>query len=152
MGAHTLVRFRQIEVQLREAAEKTLADPAATLVEKREARRTLHETLLEAQRRQRVKKAKDVLGPQPRRQDFASEVEFISTRDAYRIGLDRLACEEILDSPAPLGKRNLARRTLDAIERQERQRGMPPAPRKPETPETGCGKTSAAWCRQYVKS
>ena len=136
MGAHTLVRFRQIEVQLREAAERTLADPAATLVAKREARRTLHETLIEAQRRRRAKNAKDALGPQPRRQDFATEEEFVRARDAYRTGLDRLACEEILDTPNPLGKRNLARRTLDAIERQERLSGTPPAPRKREAADS----------------
>lgn len=138
MSAHTQVRFSKFEIQVRTAAEKVLTDHAASAGDKRQARRDMHDTLRAAQQRHLVKRAKDALGPQPKREDFATEAEYVQAREAYRTGLDRIACDEILDSPNPLPKRNLARRVLADIERKERLSGIAPslhAPRnaKPES-------------------
>jgi len=124
MSAHTQVRFNKFEIQVRTAAEKILADPAAAVADKRQARRDMHDTLRAAQQRHLVKRAKDALGPQPKRENFATEAEYVQAREAYRTGLDKIACDEILDNPNPLPKRNLARRVLADIERKERLSGI----------------------------
>jgi hypothetical protein len=131
MSAHTQVRFNKFEIQLRTAAEKILADPAATVANKRQARRDMHDALRAAQQRHLVKRAKDALGPQPKREDFATEAEYVQARESYRTGLDKIACDEILDNPNPLPKRNLARRVLADIERKERLTGIAPAVHAP---------------------
>jgi len=127
MSAHTQVRFSKFEIQVRTAAEKVLTDHAASAGDKRQARRDMHDTLRAAQQRHLVKRAKDALGPQPKREDFATEAEYVQAREAYRTGLDKIACDEILDNPNPLPKRNLARRVLADIERKERLSGIAPA-------------------------
>lgn len=132
MAAHKLVRFTRFEIQLRDAAEKTLADATSSIAEKRHARRVLHDTLHEAQGRLLRKRAKDALGPRP-----AGGPEL----EAWRSGLKRIKAELVLDDPSSsLAQVRLAERTLKDIEQQERLRGIAPtlhAPRngKPDLPD-----------------
>jgi hypothetical protein len=123
MAAHKLVRFTKFEIQLRDAAEKTLADATSSIAEKRHARRVLHDTLHEAQGRLLRKRAKDALGPRP---VGGPELE------AWRSGLKRIKAELVLDDPSSsLAQVRLAERTLKEIEQQERLRGIAPAVRVP---------------------
>ena len=118
MAAHKLVRFTKFEIQLRDAAEKTLADALSSIAEKRHARRVLHDTLHEAQGRLLRKRAKDALGPRP-----AGGPEL----DAWRNGLKRIKAELVLDDPSSsLAQVRLAERALKDIEQQERLRGIAP--------------------------
>jgi hypothetical protein len=133
MAAHKLVRFTKFEIQLREAAEKTLADATSSIGEKRHARRVLHDTLHEAQGRLLRKRAKDALGPRP-----AGGPEL----EAWRSGLKRIKAELVLDDPSSsLAQVRLAERTLKEIEQQERLRGIASAVHGPrnaklDSPET----------------
>jgi hypothetical protein len=123
MAAHKLVRFTKFEIQLREAAEKTLADATSSIGEKRHARRVLHDTLHEAQGRLLRKRAKDALGPRP-----AGGPEL----EAWRSGLKRIKAELVLDDPSSsLAQVRLAERTLKEIEQRERLRGIAPAVHAP---------------------
>jgi hypothetical protein len=115
MAAHKLVRFTKFEIQLRGAAEKTLADVTSSIAEKRHARRVLADTLHEAQGRLLRKRAKDALGPRP-----AGGPEL----EAWRSGLKRIKAELVLDdTSSSLAQVRLAERTLKEIEQQERLRG-----------------------------
>jgi hypothetical protein len=112
----TSARFNKFEETLREAARQTLANPGASPVEKRFARTVLNQTLEEARGRFLHRKAKAVLGPKPAAPGPAL--------DAWRDGLKRLKCEEILDDPgSSLAHVRMAERTLKEIEARERQRG-----------------------------
>jgi hypothetical protein len=116
MGAHRFVRFTKFELELREAASKTLADPAANIAEERHARRVLGDTLSEAQGRHVMAKTRKVLGPKP--------TEPGPTLDAWRDELKRIKANAILDDPrSSLAQTRLAERTLKEIEIRERQRG-----------------------------
>jgi hypothetical protein len=118
MAAHKLVRFTRFEIQLRTAAEKTLADAISSIAEKRHARRVLHDTLHEAQGRLLRKRAKDALG---RRPTGGPELE------TWRNGLKRIKAELVLDDPSSsLAQVRLAERTLKEVEQQERLRGIAP--------------------------
>jgi hypothetical protein len=126
MGAHRFVRFTKFELELREAAGKTLASDTANIAEKRHARRVLSDTLAEAQGRHVMAKARKVLGPKP--------CEPGPALDAWRDELKRIKADAILDDPrSSLAQTRLAERTLKDIEVRERQRG--PAPRKRKAEE-----------------
>jgi hypothetical protein len=127
------VCFNKFEKSLRDEAHRVITDPAAPSVEKHRAREVMRDTLTSARERFLRLKARKELGPAPERKTFSTEQEFIVARSVYRDGLDRLAAEEVLDSPAsPLGKRHLAKKILREIEQRERLRGAVPVPRKPE--------------------
>ena len=127
MATHKLVRFTKFEIQLRDAAEKTLADASSSIAEKRHARRVLHDTLHEAQGRLLRKRAKDALGPKP-----AGGPEL----EAWRNGLKRIKAELVLDDPSSsLAQVRLAERTLKEIEQQERLRGIAPVVHAPRNPK-----------------
>jgi len=127
------VCFNKFEGSLRDEAHRVIIDRAAPSVEKHRAREVMRDTLASARERFLRLKARKELGPAPEGKSFSTEEEFIVARSAYRDGLDRLAAEEVLDSPAsPLGKRHLAKKILREIEQRARLRGAVPVPRKPE--------------------
>jgi hypothetical protein len=119
------VRFNKFETELRESAQKTLANPGATPAEKRFARTVLNTSFEEARSRLLLNKAKRALGPKP--QAPGREL------DAWRDGLTRLKCELILDTPgSSLAQTRMAERTLKEIAARERQRPQ----REPNRPKS----------------
>jgi hypothetical protein len=121
------VCFNRFEQSLRAEAQKTLASTTATIAEKKYGRRVLHNTLAEARARFLLGKARKALGPKP----AAPGPEL----DAWRDGLKRLKCEQILDDPgSTLQQVRLAERTLEELRKKELLRGSYTPARKPERP------------------
>jgi hypothetical protein len=128
MGAHRFVRFTKFELELREAASKTLASDTANIAEKRHARRVLSDTLAEAQGRHVMAKVRQALGPKPTKPG--------PELDAWRDALKRIKAEAILDDTrSSLAQTRLADRTLKEIEQRERLRGSVPVARKRKAEE-----------------
>src|ERR1700739_1099568 len=108
-----LVCLNRFERGLRDEAKKVLDNPLATPREKNQAHKVMKDTLESARERFLRLKAHRALGPKPRRNDFSREGEFDIALDLYRLGLDKLAAEEVLDNPASnLSKRYLAKKIL----------------------------------------
>ena len=126
------VCFNSVEKSLRTEAAKVLDNPLSAAKEKYRAQKLLRETLESARQRYWKLQARKRVGTRPVPQDFSTEDEFKQALEIYRDGLDKLACEELLDTPGvSLGKRVQARKILEAIERREKVRGTVRAPHDP---------------------
>ena len=130
------VCFNSVEKSLRAEAAKVLDSPLATSKERYRAEKLLRETLESARQRYWKIQARRRVGPRPGPQDFTTEAEFRLALEIYRDGLDKLAAEEVLDTPGvALAKRTTARKILEALEKKELLRGARPVPRVAKAPD-----------------
>ena len=119
------LRYTKSERQARQQAQAVLDSPDATSKDKERATRTLKQVEKSARDRTVEKETIRAIGKPPERKNFTSDVEFEGAKEIYRLRLDELRCQRILDNPTSKPYQcKIARQRLADIHRQ-----IPRAPR-----------------------